>query len=256
MSPRPVATTVDDAVPRGRRSRRRRGPGWVPNQHGAWAMLVVPVVVGAAAVGPTWWHGLLLVTWLVAYLAFYATGLWLRARRRPRYLPPVRAYGVATALLGVVLLVTEPGLLRWGVAYGPLLAVSLWLSARRQDRSLVSGLVTVAAACLMTVVAGGPWVAAGILFAYFAGTVLYVKTMIRERGSRPMLVASVGAHAAATVLVGLVSPWLAGLFGLLTVRAVVVPLVWPRATPRAIGFGEVAASLAVTVAVALTALAG
>ncbi|MBK5250875.1 MAG: YwiC-like family protein, partial [Actinomycetales bacterium] len=27
--------------------RRRRGPGWVPNQHGAWAMLIVPFAVGA-----------------------------------------------------------------------------------------------------------------------------------------------------------------------------------------------------------------
>lgn len=210
-------------------------------------MLVVPVGVGVVLAGPAWWHALLLVTWLAAYLAFHATGLWLRSRRRPRYWPPVRAYGVVTLVLGLSVLVARPGLVRWAVVYLPLLTVSLWLSARRRDRSTANDLITIGAACLMTVLVGGTWTAAGVCFLYFAGTVFYVKTMIRDRGSRPMLVASMSHHALATIAVWFVSPWLGGLFVLLTARAGVVPVARPRTTPKQLGLGEVVASVALGV---------
>lgn len=232
-------------------------------------MLVVPVVVGAGLAGPRPAHALLLVTWLVGYLFFQAAGLWLRASRRPRWWPPVRAYGIATAVLGVVLLVLRPGLVWWAPLYAVLLATSLRLSARRRDRSVLNDLVTVVAACLVTVVAydldGGAttlepvrrlpddataWTAAAVLLAYLGGTVFYVKTLIRDRGSRPMHVASVAWHVAG--LVGVVvltrSALLGAVAGVLLLRAAVGPLAWPRATPRAIGIGEVVASVVLTAA--------
>ncbi|MCL3863174.1 YwiC-like family protein [Actinotalea sp. K2] len=231
-------------------------------------MLVVPVVVGALRGGPAWSHLLLLVSWLAAYLAFYATGLWLRSRRRARYLPPVRAYALVTAALGGALLVLEPGLLAWAPVYLPLLALSLWLSARRQDRSVLSGMLTVTAAGLMAVVAQGlgtrgdddAWWVAAVLVTYFAGTVLYVKTMIRERGSRPVYRASVGLHATATAVLAVLlaagsgppaGPGLVVLAVLLTLRAATVPRRWPRATPRAVGLGEILATSVLAVLLVL-----
>lgn len=224
----PAAGRSRDAG-RGARSgstkRRRLGPGWVPREHGAWAMLVVPAVVGAVLTGATWRNALLLVTWLVAYLAFHATGLWLRASRRPRYWPPVRAYGVAVLVLGAALVASAPGLLRWAPAYAVLLATSLACSVRRADRSWLNDGVTVGAAMLMTVVAaglghdadptaaqlGGTWVPPGagdaavwaataVLAAYFFGTVPYVKTLLRERGNRAVLTFSIAYHAALVVI--------------------------------------------------------
>lgn len=264
--------------------RRRRGPGWVPNQHGAWAMLVLPVAVGAVAAGLRWWHLLLLAAWLSAYLVYFATGLWLKSRRRRRYLPPVRAYAVSTAALGALVVVGEPAVLRWGVAFAPLLAASLVLVARRADRTVTNDLVTVAAACLMAVVAhagavptgagvawlpggGDPhaWVLAGVLLAYFAGTVPYVKTMIRSRGDGRMYAASVGLHAAVAVGAGAwasgaaagarpdaaLAAWLTVLAVLLAARAAVVPRRWPAATPKQVGLGEIAASVALGVVLLL-----
>jgi hypothetical protein len=242
-------------------------------------MLVAPPVVGALAVGPRWQHALLLAVWLIGFCAYNATGLWLKARRRPRWLPPVRAYGVATALLGLALVAGAPSLLSWGAAYAPLLAASLAYSARRDERSLANDLLTVTAAGLMTVVAAGvpvavdaagsgswrwfpgaadatAWAFAAVFVAYFAGTVLYVKTMIRERGNRAMLRASVLFHTALPLaLLGaaalapglrplLAVPTLSVLLALLAVRAVVVPLRWPGASPKALGIGEIVATLA------------
>jgi len=39
-----------------RPGRATRGPGWVPNQHGAWAMLASPLLVGVVAGGFAWVH--------------------------------------------------------------------------------------------------------------------------------------------------------------------------------------------------------
>lgn len=255
--------------------RRRRGPGWLPQQHGAWAMLVVPPVVGAVMSGPTWRHGLLLVAWLVAYLAYNAMALWLRSGRKARYLPPVRAYAVAAVLVGGTLLVFAPGLLVWAPVYAVLLGISLGASVRRADRSWANDAVTVLAACLMTLVAAGlgsrapaeaarstiAWgrslvdgsavaprpvvLAAAVLLAYFWGTVLYVKTMIRERGRADVLAWSIGYHVVIAAAGSVVHPLLGAVGVLLAGRAGAVPRRWPRATPKAIGIGEIVATLVV-----------
>lgn len=140
----------------GQRTRpRSRGPGWMPNQHGAWAMLIVPFAVGALDAGPSWRHVPLLFTWLAGYFAFFAAGLWLRSRGKRRYWPPVRTYAVLTIVLGLGVVAVEPDMLRWAVIFLPLLGFSLWCSWHRVDRSLPNDAVTVLAACLMTVVAAG-----------------------------------------------------------------------------------------------------
>ncbi|NKY40948.1 YwiC-like family protein [Cellulomonas septica] len=244
----------------------------MPQQHGAWAMLVVPVLVGALLAGPTWRHGLLLVAWLVAFLAYNAAGLWLKASRRPRYLPPVRAYGIATTVLGLALVASAPSVLWWAPVFGALLAVSLVCSARRADRSWLNDGVTVVAAMLMTVVSAGlgspgplpgaddarTWAATGLLAAYFLGTVPYVKSLIRDRGDRTVLAVSVGYHgvlvAGALGAVVVAAPDVAGAvvcgvvaLGLL-VRAALVPRRRPWPSAKVIGLGEIAATVVVTAA--------
>jgi hypothetical protein len=118
-------------------------------------MLIVPFAVGAFDAGPSWRHVPLLFAWLAGYFAFFAAGLWLRSRGKPRYWPPVRVYGVLTVVLGLVVIAVEPDVLLWAVVFLPLLAFSLWCSWRRLDRSLLNNGVTVLAACLMTVVTAG-----------------------------------------------------------------------------------------------------
>jgi hypothetical protein len=226
----------------------------VPNQHGAWGMLASPFLVGVVAASPRWVHLPLVLLWFVGYFAFFAAGLWLKSGRRARYLPPLRAYGIATVPLGGTVLAMRPDLVVWAPVFAPLLLAGLWFAARRQDRSLPSGLATILAACLMTVVAfdagdgtdwGRAWTLTAVLAAYFVGTLFYVKTMIRERDSRAYYRLSVGYHVLVTVAMVWVSWWLVGLFALLAVRAAVLP---GRAfTPKQVGIGEILANLAVVV---------
>ncbi len=231
----------------------------MPNQHGAWAILAGPLLVGVVAAGPAWVHLPLAVLWFLAYFAFFATGLWLKSRRKPRFRAPALVYAAACLPPGLAVLVLRPDLTRWLPMFLPLLATGLWLAARRQERTLAGGLAMTAAASLMTLVAfdagngvdwGRAWMLTAVMAAYYGGTVLYVKTMIREWGAPAYLVASAAWHAVATVLVALVSWPLAAVFALLTGRA----LVGPRRgwAPKQVGIGEVVLNCLV-VAVALLA---
>ncbi|MCB7135030.1 YwiC-like family protein [Cellulosimicrobium marinum] len=245
----------------------RRPPGWVPNQHGAWPMLLLPFVVGTArgiqdaGFRPT--TVALGALWLVGYLAYFAAGLWLKSRRRPRYRRPMLTYGAVTVALGAVVLVLDPALALWAPAFLPFLAVGLWASAQRTERSVAAGGALTVAASLMTVVAyvacrpagaavldvpGVLWLVAALLLAYLFGTVLYVKTMIRERGVRSYVVGSVAFHAGVTVAAAALAVvhdpswwWATAFLAAATARAAVLP---GRAlSPRVVGAGEIVATV-------------
>lgn len=242
--------------------RRRPSQAWLPRQHGAWAMLVVPPVVGATLAGWTWRHALLLAAWLVGFLAYHAAGLWLRSGRRARYRTPLAVHGAAGAALLAALLLTSPRLLVWAPVFAPLLTVSLVASLRRADRSWWNDTVTVLAAALLLPVAAGLGAhglatgrlvtATGVVAAYFLGTIPYVKSLIRDRDDPRVRWVSVAYHA----LLAVAAWWVGAAVGvvalLLLARAVVVPWRWPRVRPAFLGAGEVVASVVVSVTVLLT----
>ncbi|WP_316670854.1 YwiC-like family protein [uncultured Propionibacterium sp.] len=200
---------------------------WLPNQHGAWAMLIVPFVVGAlsrqrAAGLPPWWIPLA-VMWIIGYCLFAQTVSWVKmpAGRRPGLRAPITAYLVVCALCGVVVLALHGWALAiWLIGFAPLIAVAFALVRNHEERSVTSGMTTVAAACLMFYVlrcGGWPLLDPGLhdgltgllLYGYFAGTVFHVKSFIREKDSPAAARNSACWHAAwlaAAVLV--CGPWL------------------------------------------------
>lgn len=233
-----------------------RQTGWLPRQHGAWAMLAVPSAVGLVQglgldrqASSTIGRFALVVAFWLGYFAFDAATLWLKARpnRRAQFRAPVLVYGAAAAVVGVVAVVAlGPALLWWGLVFGPLSLGALWLARARRERSVLSGGLTVAAASLLAAAVACPdpravtsralWTTA-LAFAYFFGTVYSVKTMIRERGSRPWWVASVAHHVGFLVLVGVAVTlgvlhpvWLVLPVGTLA-RAAVLPRIGPFAQP-------------------------
>jgi hypothetical protein len=222
-------------------------------------MLASPLLVGALASGPRWLHALVAAFWFTGYFAFFATSLWLKSGRRTRYLPPVRAYAAAAAALGVGTAMLQPSLLRWAPLFLLPLGAGLWAAAARHERDLFAGLTTVIGSALMTVVAydagGGTdfqraWLLTLVQFVYFAGTVFYVKSAIRERRNRGFLTLSIAVHAAAAAALWFVSPWLALVFAVLAARAALVPRL--GLTPKQLGVGEIAATVVVAVVSLLT----
>lgn len=260
-----------------------RNDGWLPQQHGAWAMLTVPSLLGLVAY--VWtdalsWLGLiarlmLVATFFAGYFLFNAASLWLKAtpRRRPPLLRPLLIYATTTVLLGLAsLALLGAALLWWVLPYAPLAATALWLVHAHRERSVVSGAATVAAASLFhTVVAEPLWLAAPHLataarplwvsllcFLYFFGTVWTVKTMIRQRGSRRWWAASLGYHALASLVTlagwatGALSVFYVVFLGACLMKAWALPRLGPMAreprvlSPATIGVVELVFSLVLT----------
>lgn len=226
-------------------------------------MIVVPYLTGLALAWPVRPLGpgdlFLGLTWLVGYFAFNAATLTLKspARRRAAYHPPLATYLGAAGAFGIVTLVFKGWpLLLWVPGYAVVLGVSLWLAASRRERGLTSGVLTIVASCgLMGVLRLWPggaalsWREVAVMVAvtlYFVGTVLHVKSLIRERNDprsarRSMLYHAVlGGLVVAVVAAGWLSwPWLVWAAALLA-RAWWMPR--RRRRPAVIGAVEIVAS--------------
>lgn len=232
-------------------------------------MVIVPPIMGIIEGGFRLAHLPLFLLWFVGYFLFYCATVWLRSHGKRRYLPPVRAYGIAVVALGLVTLACAPYLWRWAIAFAPLVAFAGWAAWKRDERSLASGLDTVVAACLMLPVmwdvstggeaglraSGHVWALTAMFFGYFAGTVFYVKTNVRKRKSNGYLAASIGWHVAWAIAAAVLASrgdvvwWHAAVWVALAVRAILVPLrgrVGKPVSVKAIGAGEVVTCLVFT----------
>lgn len=233
-------------------------------------MLAVPLLTGSVLRSPPDAVRSLLLSgcFVVGYFGFFAASQWLKSppRRRGRHLPPLLTYTSVSAVLGLLALArTGPALLGWIPVFAALLVPALWLARQRNERALIGGALTTAAACLMTLVLthDSPasvfteWPASRTaaitslaLFGYFFGTVLHVKSLIRERGNARIEAAALVWHLvwaiAAIPAWGLTTSWAwTALFVLATVRTAVLAR-RTRTTPvrpAAIGVIEVCMSL-------------
>ncbi|MFC7304978.1 YwiC-like family protein [Streptomyces monticola] len=218
----------------------KRKDKWLPDQHGAWAMLAVPYLAGTLLGSPRWAHLPLFAAWLLGYIAVFHGQQWLRLRRisrNPRaprrHVRPALVFGGAFAACALPLAVAYPWLLVAALCAVPFVAVNTLYARRNRERALLNGLAAVVPACGMLLVAlrlgdGAAWWADGwrpalACLLYFGGTVPYVKTMIRERNSRAYYRASVAYHVLAAGIAALLNPWLALPFTAYAARAAALP---------------------------------
>lgn len=228
----------------------------------------MPVLCGFAIGGssPAGW--LFLAAWLCAYpVGYYAgravtvrvrRGAWTRLARRElgRAVPWI----VLTAALGLPLAWTRPWLLLAAVLMSGIWAMGLWAADRWGERSLANDLVLVAQAVLalpltVAVVAGPTELGASLrgvtatctalIALYLTGSVLHVKSLLRESGNVAFHRLNLGWHLGAVVLATLVDPWWLIGFGPALVRAIAMR---PGMRPAAIGAVEAVVSVLIVVA--------
>jgi hypothetical protein len=133
---------------------------YLPPQHGAWGILLLPFGIGVACSRPSWLHLPLLLAWLGGYLLSYYALFAVKTRRPDRVAGQLWLYGLITVPCAAVVLWRRPELLWFAPAFAVLLAVNALAARRHADRALVGGLASVVQACLMipiaAMVAGTP----------------------------------------------------------------------------------------------------
>lgn len=163
---------------------------FMPKQHGAWAMLIIPYWLGAAAGGMIWQHIPFFIGWLLLYLATYPLLLMFKKKKIPFYRKWAIIYMVPALAFLMVPLFTTPSIVYFGFSMIPFFIVNAYFSSRNMDRALLndlSAIIVFSIAGLASSYLPGAMItieailvfAASILF--FTGSTFYVKTMIREK---------------------------------------------------------------------------
>ncbi|MGG1761333.1 YwiC-like family protein [Parageobacillus toebii] len=171
--------------------KKRQKQKWiVPKQHGAWAMLIIPFVLGAYAGGLTWLHLPLFVGWFFLYLATYPLLMAVKLKRTQEYMWSFYGYTAIAAVILAICLWYVPSLFYFGAAMLPFFLINLSYAKRKQERAFwndVAAIIVFCVAGLASFYVGHgeltieAFELAAFCFLFFLGSTFYVKTMIREK---------------------------------------------------------------------------
>lgn len=223
-------------------------------------MLAIPLLLGVAVSRPSPWQLVLAVASVAGYLASSATLEWLRSRRTSRYLAPIGLYGIVLGMTGVGLLAAHPWLAATLLVIVPAAGIALRESFSGRPRSLVASLAQVAQALVLVPAsagisgsADGPSILRATLVAgiFLVGTVLVVRSLIRERDNPAFIAVSIGFHLVAVVVEALLLPAAYAVLALvLAFRAAALPVLQRRLAdgprrlrPIHVGIAEMVASM-------------
>ncbi|WP_284329370.1 YwiC-like family protein [Demequina litorisediminis] len=221
----------------------------MPPQHGVWAMLLLPYLAGLRY-GAVWLDVPLLIGWLSGLLMSHHALLAVKTGRWRRVRSQVLAFGAVCAACLVPVVAIRPALAWFAPAFAVFMGVNAAFCRWGNERATLNGVASVTMASMMAMIvpvtAGLPWTTgvpiATATWLYLTGTVVHVKAMIREYGSRRQQVISVTYHAVALAAATALQPWFAVPFSLMLARTVVMPR-RPRMRAPVIGIVEVVLTL-------------
>lgn len=236
-----------------------------PPQHGAWAFLIVPAVI-VSFLGAGNGIGLIFfLTWVSGYPVSYFLGRAIIARiRRGTWTAKAKSEltfampWLIISLFGVSYLVAlRPWLFFYGIAVLALWSISIYLSWAGRERGITNDLLLVGLASIEPVLmyqvavdhsslSGLPhsiWIVAFMCLLFFAGSVVHVKSLIREVRNRNWHTGSLVYHLVVLVLLLILARprYLAIPFALALARTI---LVKPGLRPGVLGIIEAGVALA------------
>ncbi|WLR53864.1 YwiC-like family protein [Mesobacillus subterraneus] len=163
---------------------------FMPKQHGAWAMLIIPFWLGAAASEIVWQHIPFFIGWLLLYLGTYPLLLMFKKKKIPYYRKWVLIYMIPALAFLMVPLFTTPTIVTFGFSMIPFFMLNAYFSAKNKDRALLNDLSAIVvfsiAGLASSFLPNGEINENALLvftssILFFTGSTFYVKTMIREK---------------------------------------------------------------------------
>ncbi|KON89455.1 membrane protein [Sporosarcina globispora] len=190
---------------------------FMPKQHGAWAMLILPFWLGAAASEIIWFHIPFFLGWVLLYLATYPGLLLFKRKRMSFHMKWTAIYLVPAILLLLIPLLERTSIIIFGFLMIPFFLINAFYASQNRDRALANDFSAIFAFSIAGLASSflphgeiSPlaWTvfAASVLF--FAGSTFYVKSMIREKKNISFKWVSWIFHAAVPILWLLMGGWI------------------------------------------------
>ncbi|MGI8385454.1 YwiC-like family protein [Robertmurraya sp. P23] len=196
---------------------------FLPKQHGAWAMLIIPFWLGVIASNFLWQHIPFFVGWLLLYLATYPMLLLFKRKKLSLYKKWTIIYMLPALFFLLFPLLTRPSIILFGLIMIPFFCINAYFSSKNNDRALtndlsaiiVFGIAGLASSFLGEgVISFKAWLAFFSSILFFTGSTFYVKTMIREKKSEVYKQISWGYHLLVFILWLIVGYWIFALASL------------------------------------------
>lgn len=197
-------------------------------------MLALPFLLGLAVSDARMAHIPLFLCWLVLYLFSFPVLQWIKTGNKKRYLRPAVLYGAILVPLLIAVLLLEPRLLAYGALLLLLFTIPVHFAKAKNERALLNDIIAILLFCsFIYPVAyvgkggGADWARVTLLFTllvfYFVGTALYVKTVVREKKNPRYYRISLVYHALLLPFAAWLSLPLLIPFGILLLRAAILP---------------------------------
>ncbi|MEW9053679.1 MAG: YwiC-like family protein [Neobacillus sp.] len=166
---------------------------FLPKQHGAWAMIIIPFWLGVIAGGFTWQHIPFFIGWVLLYLATYPMLMLFKKKKIKFYSKWTVIYLLPALILLLVPLLKMPSIVYFGLMMIPFFIINAYYTSKNQDRALMNDFSAIIAFSIAGLASsylgqGQITIEALLVFSvsilFFAGCTFYVKTMIREKKNR------------------------------------------------------------------------
>lgn len=187
----------------------------MPKQHGAWAMLIVPFMLGVAAGTPSVWHVPLFIGWLLLYLSSYPLLMVMKNKRKAFHMKWFIGYFGSALLILAIPIYLHPYIILIGLGAIPFFAVNIFFARQNNERSLWNDLSAISILSFGSIAsyyvgthtldfaALEAWVFSML---FFIGSTFFVKTLIREKRNPTYRWISWGYHIGLLIVLALVDP--------------------------------------------------
>jgi hypothetical protein len=163
---------------------------FLPKQHGAWAMAIIPFWLGVVGGGFVWQHIPFFIGWLLLYLATYPMLLLFKKKKLSFYVKWTVLYMVPAILFMLFPLFENYSIIYFGLLMIPFFIINAFYSSQNKDRALMNDFSAIFAFSIVSL--GSSFLGSGMVTAgsiliffssvlFFVGCTFYVKTMIREK---------------------------------------------------------------------------
>ncbi|WP_183040942.1 YwiC-like family protein [Salipaludibacillus neizhouensis] len=226
---------------------------YLPKEHGAWAMLIVPYLLGVLGTSFSMWQ---ILFFLGIFTVYCSSGPFLAYIRQPKLgaevLPPILICGFIGAVCVLPVLIKYPFLLLIIVLATPFFTLNIYFAKKKKERLFINDLSAIIGLSTLTLMAYyigeqsvnlTAWVLFILSVLFFTASVLHVKSLIRERKNRYFQMFNYSYHSLLLIM-----PLLFGFAGLslLFVGSLLRTVFFPRKTmlkPMKIGMVEIITSI-------------